>query len=199
MRKLMDWLYPKYDEVSVFLITLIIVTSIVADDAARMVVGVLFMELFGVSPVVTTAIAFGVLLIVGSALMLPLTRSDLRQFAFIMIVVHTIVVAAANVVWAITDKGDPRWHSLNWIFVFYSLSWLVVLRYRPAIDVISDRQAHPREALYAGALCVLLVIVVTDVLGIPWLYAYSLAFVGISTLHDLGLTAIQAINARTAR
>lgn len=193
MRKLMDWLYPRYDEISVFLMTLIIVTSVAIDNKARGLVLYFLTQVLPAEPVGALVLAVGILIVVGSALLLPLTRTDLRGFAFFMIVVHTLTVTAANVTWALAGKGDPRWHALNWIFVCYSLSWLVVLRYRPATDVISDRQAHPREALYAGAACVALILVAVKILSIPWVYAYSMAFVAISTLHDAGLALFQRL------
>lgn len=194
MKRWIRNLYPPHDEIAVFLMSVAVITLVIVSPevrawvqdglgkyahSVRQFVSETSYTLENVGDAFSALVLLPSLLLASfaAALYLPFTTRDLRELCVIVALLHACLMIAANVV---ALQQDP--HLVNTVFLFYALSWIVVIRVRAPRELIADRQAHPLEGLYYAIACVLLLVIMLRWLNLHWAIAYSLS---ISTIGQM--------------
>jgi hypothetical protein len=127
---------------------------------------------------------------VAASLCLPFTRRTYPVLCLFVLLAHGALIILANCGQFFFRRYDePSGVGLfAWASAFYATVWIYALLngHEPEAIVymeISERQAHAREALYAGAACVVLVLVAVKILEADPLKVYSFAALGAAGVH----------------
>jgi hypothetical protein len=166
-------LYPPPDKVSVFLMSVTVITVALAHPDLNSLLAEAVVKNFGdpgrvfYATLVTTAVS---LLFLGP-LILPFTHQDMRVAASIVLPVNAAVMAAANLTFALSQESVLL-AIPGWIGAAFGGAWFLP---RPDRLAIADSEPAPRDALYAAGICIGLLLVGIYLLHLSWPLSYAFA------------------------
>lgn len=173
MQRAVDWLYPKQDKIAVFIMACLPLVLLGVEPGLREVVVSGWVSVLQDGPlmggIVAATLAIGFL----AALTFPFVPHDLRGPATIVLGINALALLIGNSLSAFqSGPGLQRWVGIA--FVAYFGGWVLAIKHRTREQLIEARDPQPLEALFAAALCT--VLLAGGVLaGMGWFTAYSLA------------------------
>jgi hypothetical protein len=174
MRKVVDLLYPKQDKIAVFIMACLLLALVGFDAGARGLVASSFLGWFSSDPLRTSVVAAMLLAGFLAALSFPFVRRDFRAPAVVVLVVNAVALAIGNIAMAFESDSVVQL-AVHLMFTAYFAGWLVAIRIYAREQLIEARDPQPSEALFAAALCMVLLAGSIGLLGMDWISAYSLA------------------------